>query len=164
MANIINKARQLHKSFEEIIYHFQTVNAATSDSVDNLSLMETKAIGFLGQCESCIMREIADYLRVAVSTVTGLVDKLEDKKLVERKRSDEDRRIIKISLTDKGNEVYQFHVGEFTKLCRGMLAGMSDAEQDMYIELSRKIARNARENFTENAQYSQNLKTLILSI
>ncbi len=150
MADITAKARQLHKSFEEIIYHFQSINAATSESVENLSLMETKAVGFLGQQKNCIMREIADYLRVAVSTVTGLIDKLEGKDLVKRDRSSEDRRIINISLTPKGHEVYQFHVGEFTKLCRGMLMGMSAAEQDMYIELSRKIARNARETFSEN--------------
>lgn len=148
LTDITEKAKRLHKSFEEIIYHFQSINAATSESVENLSLMETKAVGFIGQREICIMREIADYLRVAVSTVTGLIDKLEYKELVKRDRSSEDRRIINISLTPKGQEVYQYHVGEFTKLCRGMLMGMSATEQDMYIELSRKIARNARETFS----------------
>ena len=156
MKDITTKAKQLHKSFEEIIYHFQSVNAATSDSVENLSLQETKAVGFLGQHDGCIMREIADYLRVAVSTVTGLVDKLEDKKLVKRERSDEDRRIIKIALTPKGKEIYQFHVEEFSKLCRGMLMGMSPEEQDLYIELSRKIALGARENFGNNGNGNAN--------
>lgn len=150
MATISTKAKQLHKSFEEIIFHFQSVNAATCDSVENLSLQETKAIAFLGRGGECIMREIADYLRVAVSTVTGLVDKLEDKKLVERERSAEDRRIIKIALTPKGQEIYHFHVEEFSKLCRGMLMGMSVEEQDLYIELSRKIACAARESFSKN--------------
>ena len=150
MKDITTKAKQLHKSFEEIIYHFQSVNAATSDSVENLSLQETKAVSFLGQHNESIMREIADYLRVAVSTVTGLVDKLEKKNLVKRKRSDEDRRIIKIALTPKGQEVYLFHVGEFAKLCRGMLMGMTPEEQDLYVELSGKIARSARESFSSN--------------
>ncbi len=150
MKDITIKAQQLHKSFEEIICHFQSVNETTSDSVENLSLQETKAIGFLGQRGECIMREIADYLRVAVSTVTGLVDKLEDKKFVKRERSDEDRRIIKIVLTPEGKEIYKFHVEKFSKLCRGMLMGMSSEEQDLYIELSRKIALGARENFGKN--------------
>lgn len=147
MENITTKAKQLHKSFEQIIYHFQTVNAATSESVENLSLIETKAIGFIGQCQGCIMREIAVYLRVAVSTVTGLIDKLEEKKLVRRERSDEDRRIIKIILTPKGEEVYQFHVEELLRLCREMLVGMTDEEQNTYIELSKKIAGAVAENF-----------------
>lgn len=147
MENITTKAKQLHKSFEQIIYHFQAVNAATSESVENLSLIETKAIGFIGQCQGCIMREIAAYLRVAVSTVTGLIDKLEEKKLVRRERSDEDRRIIKIILTPKGEEVYQFHVEELLRLCREMLMGMTDEEQNTYIELSKKIAGGGAENF-----------------
>ena len=102
------------------------------------------------------MREIADDLNVAVSTITGLVDKLEEKKIVKRERSDEDRRIINIVLTPKGQEIYQFQLEEFMRLCRGMLLGMSEEEQDMYIELSRKIARNARENFSVNGNGSDN--------
>lgn len=102
------------------------------------------------------MREIADYLRVAVSTVTGLVDKLEEKKLVKRERSDEDRRIIKIALTPKGQKIYKFHVEEFSKLCRGMLIGMTPEEQDLYVELSRKIAVSARDNFSKNGDGTLN--------
>lgn len=150
MNDITNRAKQLHKSFEQIIYHFQTVNAATSESVENLSVLETKAVSYIGQCQGCIMREIADYLRVAVSTVTGLVDKLEEKKLVRRERSEEDRRVIKIMLTPKGEEIYRHHLEEFLKLCRGMLRGMTDEEQTLYIELSKKIAGNAKENFADD--------------
>ncbi len=150
MESITAKAKQLHRSVEEIIYHFQCVNAAASELVQNLSIGEIKSIVLLGQRGHCIMREIADYLRIAVSTVTGLVDKLEEKNLVTRERSDEDRRIINISLTPQGEEIYRFHTGELTKLCRGMLIGMTNEEQDTYIELSKKIALGARENFSRN--------------
>ena len=46
------------------------------------------------------MREISAFLHVADSTVTMLVDNLVKKKLVKRELSEEDRRIIKIVLTD----------------------------------------------------------------
>lgn len=153
---LAKKAEQLQKVVAEIVHHFQTVNAAANETVENLSIQETKAITLIGQKEQCIMREIADNLNVAVSTVTGLVDKLEEKKLVKRERSDADRRIINIVLTAKGQEIYQFQLEEFMRLCRGMLLGMSEKEQDMYIELSKKIAANARENFSGNGNGSNN--------
>lgn len=112
-------------------------------------MQETRAIGFLGSRENCIIREIADNLRVAVSTVTGLVDKLEAKGLVSRVRSDKDRRIINIALTPRGEEIHKFLIAEFEKLCRSMLVGMTPAEQDTYIELSAKIALNASANLKE---------------
>lgn len=153
---ITKKAEQLQKVVAEIVHHFQSVNNTANETIENLSVQETKAITLIGQKEHCIMREIADDLNVAVSTVTGLVDKLEEKKIVKRERSDADRRIINIVLTPKGQEIFQFQLEEFMRLCRGMLLGMSEEEQDMYIELSRKIARNARENFSVNGNGNNN--------
>ncbi len=69
-----------------------------------MSLQENKVIDHVGQRKSCIMREISDHLRVAVSTMTGLIDKLEEKGLVRRERTEEDRRIVRISLTEKGEK------------------------------------------------------------
>ena len=93
------------------------------------------------------MREIAAFLRVADSTVTMLVDKLVKKKLVKRELSDEDRRIIKILLTDGGKEIYQEHLKGYQKFCRGMLRTLEEKEQDVYVELMKKIAAGAKEQF-----------------
>lgn len=46
--------------------------------------------------------QIAKQILVKSSTVTGIIDRLEQKGLVERKRSSPDRRIITIELTDVG--------------------------------------------------------------
>jgi DNA-binding MarR family transcriptional regulator len=46
--------------------------------------------------------QIARYILVKSSTVTGIVDRLEQKGLVRRVRNSRDRRVINIELTDKG--------------------------------------------------------------
>ena len=58
-----------------------------------LSIPEVHILEFLGDGTSCMMRKLAEYLLVAVNTVTTIVDKLEQKKLVRRERDDSDRRI-----------------------------------------------------------------------
>jgi DNA-binding MarR family transcriptional regulator len=46
--------------------------------------------------------QIAKQILVKSSTVTGIIDRLEQKELVERKRSSRDRRVITIELTEAG--------------------------------------------------------------
>ncbi len=49
--------------------------------------------------------KIAKYIMVKSSTVTGIVDRLEQKGLVKRFRNSPDRRIITIELTDSGKNL-----------------------------------------------------------
>jgi DNA-binding MarR family transcriptional regulator len=51
------------------------------------------------------MTDIADNIMVNVSTVTGIVDRLERKGFIERLRQAGDRRIITIALTEKGRSL-----------------------------------------------------------
>ena len=49
--------------------------------------------------------QIAKYIMVESSTVTGIIDRLEQKGLVCRLRDSPDRRVITIQLTERGKEV-----------------------------------------------------------
>ena len=49
--------------------------------------------------------QIAKYIMVNSSTVTGIIDRLEQKGLVARSRISTDRRVITVTLTDKGREL-----------------------------------------------------------
>ena len=51
--------------------------------------------------------QIAKYIMVNSSTVTGIIDRLEQKGFVERSRTSPDRRVITISLTEKGKDLTQ---------------------------------------------------------
>ncbi|MGD9040961.1 MAG: MarR family transcriptional regulator [Desulfobacteraceae bacterium] len=49
--------------------------------------------------------QIAKYIMVNSSTVTGIIDRLEQKGLVARSRISTDRRVITVTLTDKGKDL-----------------------------------------------------------
>jgi DNA-binding MarR family transcriptional regulator len=154
VSKLEKRARELQSSIEELVHHFQ---AASTSSLDgDFSLQEIKLIDLVGQRESCIMREIADHLHVAVSTVTALVDKLERKEVVTRQRTDEDRRTIRVVLTKSGNKLFQSHVEELLKLCRGVLRSLDDDEQVVYLSLARKIATNSAQQFRSNGKPAKN--------
>ncbi|MGI5997271.1 MAG: MarR family winged helix-turn-helix transcriptional regulator [Lutispora sp.] len=55
--------------------------------------------------EQCVVSDIANYLGVTLGAVTSLVDKLYDFGLVSRYRSEIDRRLVIIKLSEKGEEL-----------------------------------------------------------
>ena len=52
-------------------------------------------------------------MMVTVSNLTGIVDRLEEKKLVTRKRDENDRRVVHVVLTDKGRQGVQEYDSPF---------------------------------------------------
>jgi MarR family transcriptional regulator, organic hydroperoxide resistance regulator len=99
-----------------------------------------------------MMRELAEFLLLAVNSVTSTVDNLEKKHLVRRQRSEEDRRIVHVGLTDVGRNVYNAAVEEKLSLLRGMLAPLTEDEQEIFMVLFRKIARAGRSQVDRMAQ------------
>lgn len=53
------------------------------------------------------MTEIAEYIKAPLNTATGVITRLEKKQIVERTRDNEDRRVVKINLTKKGEEDFK---------------------------------------------------------
>ena len=53
------------------------------------------------------MSRLADVLHVSLSNATGLIDRIEERGLVERTRVPEDRRIVMIRVTDAGRQMLE---------------------------------------------------------
>lgn len=57
------------------------------------------------------MSMIADYINVPLNTATGIVSRMEKKKLIARYHSEDDKRVVKIAITDEGTR----HIGSILK-------------------------------------------------
>ena len=51
------------------------------------------------------MGALAEAMDVSQASVTGIVDRMEQRDLVERQRGDEDRRVVRVGLTDEGHRL-----------------------------------------------------------
>jgi DNA-binding MarR family transcriptional regulator len=68
----------------------------------DLTMMQSSALTMLSYDDPKAMRTLSDYFMCDASTVTGLVDRLEARKLIARSNHPSDRRVKLLSLTDKG--------------------------------------------------------------
>jgi len=84
-----------------------------------LTPVQVRVLQILLICETATPTEIAKQLGVSAATVSTLLDRLGAKAMIERQRSDVDRRQTNIKLTDTG---------------RGAIAGMPDPLQQKYVD------------------------------
>lgn len=84
--------------------------------------------------------EIGAKMLVTVSNLTGIVDRLEEKKLVARKRDELDRRVIHVVLTEKGAKLYQTTVPVFESTLQQMFASLSKTQQRELSILLRQLS------------------------
>ncbi|MDO5560862.1 MAG: MarR family transcriptional regulator [Oscillospiraceae bacterium] len=63
---------------------------------------EILALVYLYRVKEATMTEIAEYLGAPLNTATGVISRLEKKKLVSRVRSEQDRRVVNIAIQDEG--------------------------------------------------------------
>ena len=73
-------------------------------------------------------------------TVTGIVDRLARNGLVERTRSKEDRRSIRVTLTSRGEEVLAAAPSLLADRCRDELLRLEDWERSMILAGLQRVA------------------------
>lgn len=99
--------RLLVQLFNDIL-HIEEKSMKNTD-FDNLSITEIHTIEAIGMEGNRTMGEIAHDLRITVGTLTTSINRLIKKGYVQRKRIEEDRRVVLVSLTESGKKVFDVH-------------------------------------------------------
>ena len=97
----------------------------------------------IGYAGSLPFGEIGAKMMVTVSNLTGIVDRLEEKKLVIRKRDQKDRRVVRVSLTDKGAKLYKTTIPQFETSISEIFNSLDRTQQKELSGLLRKLNRAA---------------------
>jgi DNA-binding MarR family transcriptional regulator len=82
----------------------------------------------LGERDQLSVRELAERAELTPATVTQMLEGLEAVGLVSRQRSDEDRRVVLISLSEGGRKTLSERKAELESRWRDSLAGFSDEQ------------------------------------
>lgn len=91
------------------------------------------------------MTSVAKALSVTTGTLTISVNSLVKKGYVERIRSEEDRRVVLVSLTDKGRSAYACHAGFHRRMIQSVVEGLAVEEQEVLQGALLKLNRFFRE-------------------
>lgn len=145
MAPLDRKAAELREIVREIVQQFQAVNeVAANGPFAHLNIQELRVVELLGEQGPKMMREVSDFLGLAVNSVTSVVDGLETKGLLRRQRSAEDRRVVRVELTEDGQQTHRACDEAHLRFQRSILGSLTEDEQEIFLVLYRKIARAGR--------------------
>jgi MarR family transcriptional regulator, 2-MHQ and catechol-resistance regulon repressor len=95
----------------------------------------------VGYAGSLPFGEIGAKMMVTVSNLTGIVDRLEEKKLVLRKRDETDRRVVHVTLTEKGTKLYKNTIPLFEKTISEIFSSLDLPSQKKLSALLRNLNR-----------------------
>ncbi|MBF7096544.1 MarR family winged helix-turn-helix transcriptional regulator [Alkalibacter mobilis] len=95
----------------------------------DLSINEIHVIDAVGKNESPTMGAVAGELNVTLGTLTTAINNLEKKEYVARKRGVKDRRVVFLSLTEKGQNIFDLHQEFHDDMINEIVNSLSDSEE-----------------------------------
>ncbi len=85
------------------------------------------------------MSDLAECAQVSQTSLTGVVDRLVERGLVERIRSEEDRRVVEVALTEEGRAEKLASHADMLKRIDSVLAPLSADERREFARLVSRI-------------------------
>lgn len=124
--------------------------AIITQEFKDLTNNDMHVIEAIGTNEPKNMTSIAKELSVTVGTLTIAMNSLVKKGYVVRERGKEDRRVVFISLSEKGRKAYEHHAEFHHKMIQGISEELSEDELKILIQALTKLDRWFRKKEREN--------------
>lgn len=99
----------------------------------------------LWPAEGCTQSELADRLCIQPATVTKMLQRMEQTKLIQRRGDPEDQRVSRVYLTDQGRALLQPYEEAWAKLEDYLIEGLSLEER----VLLRRLLMQVRDNLNK---------------
>ena len=100
----------------------------------NISVNDMHIIEAIGTGEPKNMSSVAKLMSVTVGTLTIAINNLVKKGYVSRVRSEEDRRVVLIFLTEKGKRAYQHHREFHDGMVKALVEGLDEGQQKILVK------------------------------
>jgi MarR family transcriptional regulator, organic hydroperoxide resistance regulator len=138
---------------ETIIYLYTESRRLTKGLASQFGLTgpQLTVIKLLETFENLSLSSLSERIRAQNSTVTGIIDRMEREGLVRRDRSTADRRVVHISLSDKGQKLAKQIQVEPMEIFRGALLGLSHADLRDLLRIMNKLQRYVRTHIADGA-------------
>ena len=132
-------AHELMGHFDELVREF-----LINEGSGNYSANEKSLLRFLRDHDSAVMSDLSAHLRLALSSTTGIVDRLVERKVVKRVRPEEDRRTVRVMLTNRGRRALEGLAADRVRLGRAMLDRLEPQRRETLLDLFRRMAGGAK--------------------
>jgi DNA-binding MarR family transcriptional regulator len=114
---------------------YEEEKAVITEEFKDISNKDLHIIDAVGIKTPKNMSSIAKDLNITVGTLTIAINNLLKKGYVKRKRGEKDRRVVYISLSEKGKKAYYHHREFHRNMIEGLLSPLTEDEGEMLVRI-----------------------------
>ncbi|UWG98258.1 MarR family winged helix-turn-helix transcriptional regulator [Dehalobacter sp. DCM] len=148
MNNIYGTLNELLVKLFNNILHIEEL-ALKAGEFNDLTINEIHVIEAIG-LDRRNMSSVAKDLDITIGTLTISINNLYNKGYVNRTRGNEDRRIVFISLTDKGQRVYSHHAAFHEEMIKTTISKLNEEEMAVLVSALGNINIYFKEKYNTN--------------
>ena len=115
-----------------------------------VSLVHLNVLMLLSASGPMPMSRLAEALDISVASVTGVVDRMEARGLVERRRDSEDRRVIMVTTAEGGNQIFA-EIDQRRRQSLGILLNELSRDELVGLLKGHRALRSARQQMARAA-------------
>lgn len=105
----------------------------------SLSKIELMTLLIVDRRGKIIMSEIADFIHVPLSTATGVINRLVAQGFLQRQRTESDRRIVVVYLSEKGQQTTSMFKDTLVRYTSLLEQNLTDEEKQMLLKVAGKF-------------------------
>lgn len=128
LVNLFNEIWELEK---------EAIITEEFKDITNNDMHIIEAIGLSGEST---MSVVAKKLKITAGSLTTAVNALVRKSYVKRERSEEDRRVVYIALTEKGERAYHHHEQFHRQMTNAVIEKLDDEEITVLVKMLKDIS------------------------
>jgi MarR family transcriptional regulator, organic hydroperoxide resistance regulator len=124
------------------------------------SKFEMFTMMYLDKRNEMTMSELVEYLNSPMSTATGIADRLVKKGYILRDRSESDRRIVILRLTEEGSRLIKNFKDMIAEYLNMILDDLTDEEKKFLVHIILKIVKNMQAKLNSQTSLGQDKTTI----
>ncbi|WMJ90281.1 MarR family winged helix-turn-helix transcriptional regulator [Anaerocolumna sp. MB42-C2] len=147
------------QQIEQQIYKYvdQVKDLLSSEIWENILLDCTKneilVLWLLYRTQEVNMTQIAEYIHAPLNTATGIISRMEKRKLISRQRSQEDKRVVTITLGIKGEAQIQSIIKEVVFYASKIMQSFSQEEIKLFVRMMDRVVDIMKEERIQDTQH-----------
>ena len=136
------------KSIKGLVDHYINVSFSVNKIAESLIKEQIGAdlttdqhytLRYINKVGTCTSSELAEVFDVKKSAITAIINRLWEKGLIQRTRDDNDRRVIYLTLTEKGDELFLKTEERIHALVESFITQFGQSEITQFLKTFEKL-------------------------
>ena len=102
-------------------------------------------LGMLMKHNDVAQKELAQWLNIRPASLTDLLEKLERDQLIVRSRDQNDRRVVRVSITEKGQQIVRQNIQVRREIEATMFGSLSGSEIQTMTAILQKMSQSLQQ-------------------